>query len=131
MPTNSQVGIPILTKRPPLFANATVRGGTWNEDDATKSEQNLNADEETFNTTAYDKGEDVATDLFPHAAYSPAVNDVLTEQWNPANGAQPGGWVARSWVITKIRRTRFGKRGLIYSVTLIRRDALDTSQTTP
>jgi hypothetical protein len=131
MAGNAQVGSPIVVERPPLFDNFTIRGGTYEEDDATKTELNPNADEETFNVTAYDEGEDIKLQGYPAAGYNPRVNDVLTETWNPANGAQPGGWVARAFVITKRKRTRFGKRGLIYVLDVIRRTALDTSQVTP
>src|SRR4051812_9002978 len=102
---NAQVGSPIVVERPPLFANFTIRGGTYEEEDATKTEQNLNADEETFNVTAYDEGENIPVQGYPKAGYNPRVNDVLTELWNPANGVQPDGWTPRSMVITSRRRT--------------------------
>lgn len=116
---NAQVGTPILVKSPPLFAEGTVRGGSWEEDDSTKQEINLNADEEQFNTTAYDEGEDVKCDFYPNAGFDPKTNDVLTEI---------GVDTPRSWVINKVSRKRFGKRGLIYSLMMGRHSAQDTTQ---
>lgn len=125
---NAQVGRPIRVQSPPKFDNCTVRGGTWEEDDATKIEMNEDADEETFNTTAYDRGSDIKTDVYPDADFEPEVNGVLTE--TSASATEAGLDEPRSWVITKIARKRYGKRGLIYSCNLIRRDAQDTTQIT-
>jgi hypothetical protein len=118
---NSQVGAAILVKSPPTFAEGQVRGGTGEEKDATQQEANLNADEEQFNTTAYNEGEDVKCDFFPYVGFDPKVNDVLTE----INVDTP-----RSWVISSVDRKRFGKRGLIYSLAMSRHSAQDTTQVT-
>jgi hypothetical protein len=89
----------------------------------------MNEDEEEFNYTFYNRGDNIKFDAFPDVDYEPAVGDVITEQWNPSNGAQPGGWTPRSWVIIDpLERKQFGSRALLFSFTAVRRDALDTSQ---
>jgi hypothetical protein len=116
---NSQVGRQLRTSRPPTFANYTVRGGTWQENDATKTEAQMNGDEETFNLTGWDPGIDAKAELFPDAGYELYVLDVLTET---------GVDAPRSFVVQSITKKNFGKRALIYEVSLIQRTALDTTQ---
>lgn len=115
---NSQVGKQLRTQAPPQFANCTVRGGSWTEKDSTKTEEQMNELEETFNITGWDPGIDAKCDLFPDAGFDLHVLDVLDE----INTDTP-----RSFVIKTIDKKGFGKRALMYSVELIQRNALDTT----
>lgn len=134
MAHNHQVGRILITRVPPLFEHLTVRGGTWTETDATKTQQEMDGNEETFNIAAYDQGQDVKCDVFPDSGFEPQVNDVLPETAESAAIAAAEGidiWEddgVRRWVITKIDRKQFGKRQLIFSLELIRRKALDATQ---
>lgn len=116
---NTQVGHQLRTQAPPQFANATVRGGSWTEKDSTKTEEQMNALEETFNITGWDPGIDARCDLFPDAGFDLHVLDVLDEI---------GVDTPRSFVIVSMEKKGFGKRALMYSVELRQRDALDTTQ---
>ncbi|HEY4282646.1 MAG TPA: hypothetical protein VGM62_06230 [Chthoniobacterales bacterium] len=147
MAHNHQVGPQLLTRRPPVFGTlyrgeddtditgSRIRGGTWQEDDVTQSESELNEDEEVFNITAYNEGERVKCDFFPVAGFEPKVNDVLEETTASAALAvsqgieifETGG--KRRWVLeAPVTRKQFSKRPLIYSLSLYRGRALDTTQ---
>src|SRR6476660_1761199 len=91
MGRNHQVGTQLLTRRPPtlvtLFRGAgstditgtRVRGGSWNEDDVTQSEKEMDEVEEAFNITTWNEGEQTKCDLFPVAGFEPKVGDVREE----------------------------------------------------
>lgn len=153
MAGNLQVGTPLLTRKPPIFGKlyhgttggvtvtCVIRGGSWNETDDTKSDEEMNEVEETFNSIRYDRGERAKADLFPGATggvtFFPEVNDVLEETAASATDAQAAGvciWEAggkRRYVIqAPVERKQFGKRAIVYSVTLLRKNALDTTQIT-
>lgn len=147
MPHNHQVGTQLVTRRPPvlttLYRGASsiditgtrVRGGTWLEDDVTQSEKELDEVEEAFNITAWNRGEQVKCDLYPLSTFEPQVNDVVEESTASAAIAIAAGIEIfevggkRRWVIeAPINRKQFGKRALIFSLTLYRGPALDTTQ---
>lgn len=153
MPGNLQVGTPLQTRKPPIFGQlyhgttggvtitCIVRGGSWQENDDTKSSQEMNEVEETFNVIRYDRGESAKADIFPGATagvtFFPEVNDVLEETAASATAAQAAGvcvWEAggkrRYTIVAPVTRKQFGKRAIIYSVTLVRRNATDTTQIT-
>lgn len=117
---NSQVGRQLRTQRPPTFAHYTVAGGTWEEADATMVDRQKNGDEETFNLTAIDRGFDYKCDLMPDVGYDLNVLDVITETGvdNPRSFT----------VVDPLVKKNFGKRALKYGVSLLTRDALDTTQ---
>lgn len=147
MARNHQVGTALQTRRPPTLATlirgtdltditgTRVRGGSWNEDDVTKSEKEMDEVEEAFNITTWDQGEQTKADLFPVAGFEPKVGDVLEESAASAAIALAAGIEIfeaggkRRWVIeAPINRKQFGKRALIYSLSLYRGPALDTTQ---
>jgi hypothetical protein len=146
MARNHQVGTPLQTRRPPSLATlyrgtdtiditgTRVRGGSWTEDDVTQSEKEMDEVEEAFNSTAWNEGDQTKCDLFPVAGFEPKVNDVLEESADSAAIALAAGIEIfetggkRRWVIeSPINRKQFGKRALIYSLTLYRGPALDTT----
>ena len=143
MSLNHQVGTILVTRRPPVFdklyrcgvatdITCVVRGGTWQEDDATKSSPEMNEVEETFSIQAYDQGETVKADLFPGEGFFPQVNDILEESAASAAIAiadgipifEAGG-KRRYVIVAPVTRKQFGKRALVFSVSLMRRTALD------
>lgn len=153
MAGNLQVGTPLLSRKPPVFGmlyhgttggvtvTCVVRGGSWQETDDTKSDEEMNEVEETFNVIRYDRGERAKCDLFPGATggvtFFPEVNDVLEETTQSASDATAAGvciWEAggkrRYTLVSPVERKQFGKRAVIYSVTLLRKNALDTTKIT-
>lgn len=153
MPGNLQIGTPLLTRVPPAFGllyhgttggvtiSCTIRGGSWQETDETKSSPETNEVEETFNISRFDRGESAKVDLFPGVTagvtFFPEVNDVLEETAASAAIATAAGvciWEAggkrRYTIMAPVERKQFGKRALVYSVTLVRKNALDTTKIT-
>jgi hypothetical protein len=147
MGSNAQIGTPLVNRRPPVLVSllrgsdtiditgTRVRGGTWLEDDVTQDAAELDELEEIFNITPYNQGEQTKCDLFPVTGFEPKVGDVLEESADSAALAlsegidifEAGG--KRRWVVrAPINRKQFGKRRLIFSMTLYRGPALDTTQ---
>ena len=147
MSRNHQVGTPLVTRRPPVLVTlyragetiditgTRVRGGSWSEDDVTQSEKEMDEVEEAFNITTWNEGEQTKCDLFPVITFQPKVGDVVEESAASAALAlaadidifEAGG--KRRWVVeAPINRKQFGKRALIFSLTLYRGPALDTTQ---
>jgi hypothetical protein len=147
MARNHQVGTALLTRRPPTLVSlyrgsdtiditgTRVRGGSWTEDDVTQSEKEMDEVEEAFNVTTWNEGDQTKCDLFPVAGFEPKVGDVLEESSASAALAVAAGidifeaGDKRRWVVeSPINRKQFGKRALIFSLTLYRGPALDTTQ---
>jgi hypothetical protein len=147
MPRNHQVGTQLVSRRPPTLATlirgsdstditgTRVRGGSWLEDDVTQDAAELDEVEEIFNISTYNEGEQTKCDLFPVAGFEPKVGDVLEESTASAALAvaagidifEDGG--KRRWVVRgPINRKQFGKRALIFTLSLYRGPALDTTQ---
>lgn len=118
---NSQVGQKLYVVTPPNFSGFTVRGGTWEETDKTKSESYMNQNDETFNTCFYDRGLDAKCDLFVNntttAVTAPVIGDVLQET----------GTTTRRWMVNSLNKKGFSKRALVISVGLEAHDSQDLS----
>lgn len=145
---NHQVGTPLATELPPIFATCyrggetiditgtRVRGNTWTEEDATKDEAEEDETESVFNITNYSRGFNNKCDLFPSVGYQPVVGDVLEE--SAASGALaaaagveffPFEGDKRRFVLrAPISKKQFSKRPKIFSVSLYRGPDLDTTQ---
>ena len=121
--SNKQVGTQLYVITTPSIVSYVVRGGTWQEKDSTKTENQTNQNDETFSTTGWDPGFDVSCELFTLAACTlvspPAVLDVLTE-------VSPG---TRKWLVMSATRKNFAKKALITACELQLRTSQDLTLT--
>ena len=120
---NSQVGFQLYTKTPPVFIGFTVRGGTWKEGDSTETENMRNQNEEEFNTTAWNRGLNATCDLFTNAGTNPSTPPIVLDVISEVTPA------TRKWLVTKVDKSNFGKRALVFAVSLQQRDAQDLTIT--
>src|SRR5258705_7302390 len=98
MAQNSQVGTRIFTASPPIFTGYIVVGGTWTEDDSLQTDDVMNQDEATINTTGWDPGLNAKCDLLAQTTTagtaSILVLDVISEV-TPST---------RKWLVKKITK---------------------------
>jgi hypothetical protein len=121
MAQHSQVGTPIYVKSAPVFTGYIVIGGTWTEDDALTTDDVLNQDEVTINTTGWDPGLNAKCDLLAQTTTAGTatlyVLDILSEV-TPST---------RQWLVKKISK-KFAKRKVVFSVELQYRANQDLTQ---
>lgn len=121
MPAPAQLGTPLFTQRPPFFEGYHVVGGTWKEEDAVKSDETQNENDEVFNVTFYDAGRNASCTMVSEQQQTRiAVGTKLIEGPGSPNPGQ-------IWVVMKAKYSNFGSRALKADVDLIFREALQVS----